>query len=150
MLSKKTEYIVSAVLALYIVFLTRPALPAITFVLSSPIAQVAALGAVIYVGAQVSIVVAIMLGIALVFSTPSREHLENPEPKATPKAMKKAPKKMDTKKMDSEIKKMGAAATKPMKAPQKEAEPVEPAGQKMESKTPTTAENFSLMNAADF
>jgi hypothetical protein len=37
-----------------------------------------------------------------------------------------------------------------MKAPQKEAEPVEPAGQKMESKTPTTAENFSLMNAADF
>ena len=88
MLSKKVEYIVSGVLALYIVFGTRPAHPFVTNLLSSPVAQVAALAAVVWVGATQSLVVAIVAGLALVLSTPSREHMTDKKKKVMPKAVK--------------------------------------------------------------
>lgn len=142
MLSKRTEYIVSAVLALYVVFATRPAPAVVTSLLSSPVAQILALAAVVYVGATQSVVVAIVAALALVLSTPSREHMtdkKKPEeeakkkpaaatkPKATPSAVKEASKK-------------ASAAAKPP-APEKEPEA---AGQTLK------AEKETFVGAAPF
>ena len=77
MLSKRTELIVAGAIGLYIVFFTRPALPMVAQLLSSTVGQIAALAAVIYVGATQSLIVAVVLALALVLSSPAREHLEN-------------------------------------------------------------------------
>jgi len=78
--SKNLQYAVSGVLALYIVFFTRPAPGMVVSVLSSPIAQLAALAAVVYVGASVSLLVALVAAVALVLSMPAREYM-TAEPK---------------------------------------------------------------------
>jgi hypothetical protein len=78
--SKNLQYAVSGVLALYIVFFTRPAPRMVVSVLSSPIAQLAALAAVVYVGASVSLLVALVAAVALVLSMPAREYM-TAEPK---------------------------------------------------------------------
>jgi len=73
--SKNLQYAVSGVLALYIVFFTRPAPQMVVNMLSSPIAQLAALAAIVYVGASVSLLVALVAAVALVLSIPSREYM---------------------------------------------------------------------------
>ena len=85
-LGKNTQYIVAGVLAVYIVFFTRPAPAVVVGVLASPIAQLVALAGVIYVGAVQSLLVALLLAVALVLSIPAREYFE--------------PKKEETKKED--------------------------------------------------
>lgn len=156
-LAKRTEYIVSAILGIYIVFFTRPAPLFVTNLLSSPVAQIAALGAVIYVGANVSLVVALVAALALILSVPVREHLDMPAKKPEDKkkpmdgvkesTTKPAPKPA----ADSAIKKEGADATKPAKPTPAVSEP-EPAGHKLESKpkSGSSSEAFTLMEAAPF
>jgi hypothetical protein len=74
--SKTLQYAVSGVLAVYIVFFTRPAPRAVVSLLSSSIAQLAALAAIVYVGASVSLLVALVAAVALVLSIPAREYLD--------------------------------------------------------------------------
>jgi hypothetical protein len=74
--SKTLQYAVSGVLAVYIVFFTRPAPQAVVGLLSSSLAQLAALAAIVYVGASVSLLVALVAAVALVLSIPAREHLD--------------------------------------------------------------------------
>jgi hypothetical protein len=151
-LTKKTEYILSAILAVYIVFFTRPAPLFVTNLLASPVAQIAALGAIIYVGANVSLVVSIIGALALVLSVPVREHLEMKDEKSkkpidTVKESTTAPKPKE----ESAIKKEGKDATKPAKPTAAMSEP-EPAGHKLESKpkSGSSSEAFTLMEAAPF
>ena len=60
---------------MYIVFFTRPAPSAVVHMLSSPLSQLAVLGLVVFVGAQVSLLVAVVAAIAVVLSIPGREYL---------------------------------------------------------------------------
>jgi len=88
-LSKNLQYIVSGFFVLYIVFFTRPAPTAVVNLLASPVAQLAALAVVVYVGACVSLLVAVVAALAVVLSIPNREYagkeddktMETPEPK---------------------------------------------------------------------
>lgn len=75
-LSKNMQYVAAGILAAYVVFFTRPAPPVVVGVLASPIAQLVALGGVIYVGAAQSLLVALLLAVALVLSIPAREYFE--------------------------------------------------------------------------
>ena len=77
--SKNLQYAVSGVLAVYIVFFTRPAPSVVVKAMSSPIAQLAALAAIVYVGASVSLLVALVAAVALVLSIPAREYLDAKE-----------------------------------------------------------------------
>lgn len=74
-LSRNTQYILAGALAVYIVFFTRPAPSAVVHMLSSPLSQLAVLGLVVFVGAQVSLLVAVVAAIAVVLSIPGREYL---------------------------------------------------------------------------
>ena len=74
-LSRNTQYILAGALAVYIVFFTRPAPSAVVNLLSSPLSQLAVLGLVVFVGAQVSLLVAVVAAIAVVLSIPGREYL---------------------------------------------------------------------------
>jgi predicted RND superfamily exporter protein len=91
--SKNLQYAVSGVLAVYIVFFTRPAPQMVVNLLSSPIAQLAALAAIVYVGASVSLLVALVSAVALVLSIPAREYLtvEKDEEKKKKEEEKKKP-----------------------------------------------------------
>lgn len=80
-LGKTAQYAVSAVLAVYVVFFTRPAPVFVVRFLSSPIAQLAVLAAIVYVGACMSLLVALVAAVALVLSIPSREYLAMPDVK---------------------------------------------------------------------
>ncbi len=171
MLPKNTQYLLAGAIGLYIVLMTRPAPAVITNLLSSSVAQIAALALVIYVGATQSLIVAVVLAIAVVMSTPSREYMTNVEEKKTldasaPKkpAAKKAP--VAKKTADSAIKVEGAKATAkttPLKATGEvkpattvtgvaAAEPVEnePGHAGQLAAEGAKKEPFSLMNAADF
>jgi hypothetical protein len=75
-LGKTAQYAVSAVLAVYVVFFTRPAPVFVVRFLSSPIAQLAVLAAIVYVGACMSLLVALVAAVALVLSIPSREYFD--------------------------------------------------------------------------
>jgi hypothetical protein len=80
-LGKTAQYAVSAVLAVYVVFFTRPAPAFVVQFLSSPIAQLAVLAAIVYVGASMSLLVALVAAVALVLSIPSREYMAVPDVK---------------------------------------------------------------------
>jgi outer membrane biosynthesis protein TonB len=84
---QQLEYMIAAGLVAYIVFLTRPAPSAITSMLANPIAQLVALGAVVYMGARQSLLLALLLGLAFVLSTPTREYMD---PTAKPKEKSKS------------------------------------------------------------
>jgi len=56
------------------VFFTRPAPVFVVRFLSSPIAQLAVLALIVYVGACMSLLVALVAAVALVLSIPSREY----------------------------------------------------------------------------
>lgn len=155
-LAKRTEYIVSAILAVYIVFFTRPTPLFVANLLSSPVAQIAALGAVIYVGANVSLVVALVAALALILSVPVREHLDMPDKPDTKKKPMDGVKESTTKPApkptgDSEMKKQGKDATKPAKPTPSTSEPA-PAAQTLETKpkSGSSSEAFTLMEAAPF
>jgi len=88
--SKTVQYAVSGVLAVYIVFFTRPAPSMVVKAMSSPIAQLAALAAIVYVGASVSLLVALVASVALVLSIPAREYLDATQMKEDVKDVAKA------------------------------------------------------------
>ena len=87
-LSRNTQYILAGALAVYIVFFTRPAPSAVVHLLSSPLSQLAVLGLVVFVGAQVSLLVAVVAAIAVVLSIPGREYMDVPASGATTDAVK--------------------------------------------------------------
>ncbi len=170
MLPKNTQYLLAGAIGLYIVLMTRPAPAVITNLLSSSVAQIAALALVIYVGATQSLIVAVVLAIAVVMSTPSREYMtvENTSDKKPAGDKKPAAKKAPVAKKaaDSAIKVEGAKATAkttPLKAlgevkpattvkgvAAAESDEQEPAAAGQTVAAPTGSEKFSLMNAADF
>jgi len=76
-LSKNVQYGIAGALAVYIVFFTRPAPAPIVNLLSNPLAQLAVLGAIVYVGATVSLLVALVAAVAVVLSIPAREFMHN-------------------------------------------------------------------------
>jgi hypothetical protein len=80
-LSKNAQYGIAAALAVYIVFFTRPAPAAVVNILSNPLAQLAVLGAIVYVGATVSLLVALVAAVAVVLSIPGREFMKNKDDK---------------------------------------------------------------------
>ena len=87
-LSRNTQYILAGALAVYIVFFTRPAPSAVVHLLSSPLSQLAVLGLVVFVGAQVSLLVAVVAAIAVVLSIPGREYMDVPASGETKDAVK--------------------------------------------------------------
>ena len=107
-MSRNNQYIFAGILAIYIVFFTRPAPSVVANMLSSPIAQLAVLGGVVYIGASVSLLVAIVAAIAVVLSMPVREHLVDTPPSASSSdsstsaidSVKPSDKKKDDKKDD--------------------------------------------------
>ena len=86
--SKNVQYVVSGLLAAYIVFFTRPAPHFVASALSSPIAQLAVLAAIVYVGACMSLLVALVASVALVLSMPAREYLDEKDMKAAKDSVK--------------------------------------------------------------
>jgi hypothetical protein len=131
-LGKTAQYAVSAVLAVYVVFFTRPAPVFVVRFLSSPIAQLAVLAAIVYVGACMSLLVALVAAVALVLSIPSREYMVDkevvkeaveeanrgsPSPSSMADMIAKMPPAVDPKKKPAEPKPSGAddAAQKPAK-----------------------------------
>jgi membrane protein implicated in regulation of membrane protease activity len=76
-LSKNAQYGIAGALAVYIVFFTRPAPAAVVNMLSNPLAQLAVLGAIVYVGATISLLVALVAAVAVVLSIPGREFMKN-------------------------------------------------------------------------
>ena len=119
-LGKTAQYAVSAVLAVYVVFFTRPAPVFVVRFLSSPIAQLAVLALIVYVGASMSLLVALVAAVALVLSIPSREYLAMPDVK---EAVVEASQEEEAKaaKRKEEAKKAADEASKKM--PKKSAEP---------------------------
>ena len=109
MLPKNTQYLIAGAIALYIVLMTVLPPAMITNLLSSSVAQIAALALVIYVGATQSLIVAVVLAVAVVMSTPSREYMTVDE-------KKKLDKKPATKKPAAKpVKDLGKEATKASK-----------------------------------
>jgi hypothetical protein len=164
--SKNLQYVLSGALVLYIVFFTRPAPIGVVNFLASPVAQLAALGVVVYLGACVSLLVAVVAALAVVLSIPVREYAG----KKDDKTMKKRAGKKKEREHLEEDKKEGtnptldaakdlsklaaAAGTKKATAvsgDSKDKDP-EPAGDKakMGETVTTGSEKFSLMNAAPF
>ena len=138
-LSKNVQYGITAALAVYIVFFTRPAPLPLVNLLSNPLAQLAVLGAVVYIGAKVSLLVALVAAVAVVLTIPAREFF----------GAKKEEKK-DTKKSALDIPMVSKALEKAKTAAAVPAEP-EAAGGKIEAKTESKgSENFSLQDAAAF
>ena len=76
-LSKNLQYGIVGALAVYVVFFTRPAPVAVVSLLSNPLAQLAVLGAIVYVGATVSLLIALVAAVAVVLSIPAREYMDN-------------------------------------------------------------------------
>lgn len=76
-LSRNTQYVVAGLVAAYIVFFTRPAPRMVVGLLASPLAQILALAVVVYVGASLSLLVALLLAVAVVLSIPAREYQTN-------------------------------------------------------------------------
>ena len=164
MLPKNTQYLIAGAIGLYIVLMTRPAPAMVTNLLSSSVAQIAALALVIYVGATQSLIVAVVLAVAVVMSTPSREYMTMEEKNASDKKTVAAKKPAAKKPAAKPVKDLGKEATKPSKPTSSTAEPKaantaktteaaeagEPAAAGHTVAESTKKESFSLMNAADF
>lgn len=88
-LSKNLQYIAAGFFVLYIVFFTRPAPTAVVNLLASPVAQLAALAVVVYVGASVSLLVAVVAALAVVLSIPNREYAGKEDDKTMKPAKEK-------------------------------------------------------------
>jgi hypothetical protein len=140
-LGKTAQYAVSAVLAVYVVFFTRPAPVFVVRFLSSPIAQLAVLAAIVYVGACMSLLVALVAAVALVLSIPSREYATNPKPDEVDELKKKG-KTMDVADMIAKM----PPAVDPKKKP---AEP-KPSGADDAAQKPAKQEGFANETLAPF
>lgn len=143
-LSKNVQYGIAGVLAVYIVFFTRPAPAPVVSVLSNPLAQLAVLGAIVYVGATVSLLVALIAAVAVVLSIPGREFFDNKKKttskKETMDAKDGAMSGLDTPEVMKALEKVDDKT-------KKTSEP-EPAGDKLEKKTESTgSEKFTLPGA---
>jgi hypothetical protein len=166
-ISKNLQYILSGALVLYIVFFTRPAPTGVVNFLASPVAQLAALGVVVYLGACVSLLVAVVAALAVVLSIPVREYAGKDDDKTMSKKRDKKEKENldEDKKKEKEknptldaakdLSKLAAAAgskkATAVSGDSKDKDP-EPAGDKakMGETVTTGSEKFSLMNAAPF
>jgi hypothetical protein len=144
--SKNLQYAVSGVLAVYIVFFTRPAPQVVVKALASPIAQLVALAAIVWVGASVSLLVALVAAVALVLSIPAREYLD-----VDMKGVKEDAKDVAGAAADAAKKAAAAEAAKKLKEVASKDAP-KPAGQTLaDSKmTDDGKARFTLMNAAPF
>jgi len=121
-MTRQVEYILSGLLAVYIVFFTRPPPVMIASLLANPIVQLVALGVVVLAGAKYSLIVALLLAVAFAASVPGREYADDASMKPKCKAGES---------YDSKQKKCVAAKTPVMKpsaapkpvAPKKDTEP---------------------------
>jgi membrane protein implicated in regulation of membrane protease activity len=164
-ISKNLQYILSGALVLYIVFFTRPAPTGVVNFLASPVAQLAALGVVVYLGACVSLLVAVVAALAVVLSIPVREYAGKEDDKTMSKKKgkegvdedKKKEKKEKNPTLDAakDLSKLAAAAggkkATAVSGDSMDKSP-EPAGDKVAAGEMATkgSEKFSLMNAAPF
>jgi membrane protein implicated in regulation of membrane protease activity len=166
-ISKNLQYILSGALVLYIVFFTRPAPTGVVNFLASPVAQLAALGVVVYLGACVSLLVAVVAALAVVLSIPVREYAGKEDDKTMSKKKGKEGVDEDKKKEKKEkeknptldaakdLSKLAAAAggkkATAVSGDSMDKSP-EPAGDKVAAGEMATkgSEKFSLMNAAPF
>jgi hypothetical protein len=153
MLSKNVQFITAGILVLYIVFSTRPAPVAVTTLLASPIAQLVALGLVVYIGSSVSLLVAVLAALAIVLSIPAREYAGKEDDK-TMKPSETTEKKKDTKKAPPAPKPTGSKSEKKSdEIAKKDADKIEPeaaADKVVSTEGGKGSEKFSLMNAAPF
>ena len=140
-LGKTAQYAVSAVLAVYVVFFTRPAPVFVVRFLSSPIAQLAVLAAIVYVGACMSLLVALVAAVALVLSIPSREYLAMPEVK---EAVKEANRESTPPSSMADMIAKMPPAVDPKKKP---AEPKPSGADDAVQKVQSDAEKFTLRGA---
>lgn len=155
---KTAQFIVSGILVLYIVFATRPAPRVISSLLASPVAQLAALAGVVYLGSSVSLLVAVLAALAIVLSIPAREYKDENE--KIPDAVKKT----DKDAIQSLIKTMGkdipappaplATGSKSEKKSEKKGasdkEPDAAADKVVSSEGGSGSEKFTLRDAAPF
>lgn len=170
-ISKNLQYILSGALVLYIVFFTRPAPTGIVNFLASPVSQLAALGVVVYLGACVSLLVAVVAALAVVLSIPVREYAGKDDDKTMSKKKdKKGKENLDEdKKKEKEKEKeknptldaakdlsklaatAGSRKATAVSGDSMDKSP-EPAGDKVAAGETATkgSEKFSLMNAAPF
>ena len=144
-LSKNLQYGIVGALAVYVVFFTRPAPVAVVSLLSNPLAQLAVLGAIVYVGATVSLLIALVAAVAVVLSIPAREYAGKSDDKTMSKPKPDAEKVLDLPPSSGKAKKV-ADVKKPLDSGA--AEP-EPAGDKVApTKEPAHgSEKFTLGGA---
>jgi len=155
MLSKNVQFITAGILVLYIVFSTRPAPVAVTTLLASPIAQLVALGLVVYIGSSVSLLVAVLAALAIVLSIPAREYAGKEDDKTMkPSENIDTLKKKDSKKAPPAPKPTGSKSEKKSdEIGKKDADKIEPeaaADKVVSTEGGKGSEKFSLMNAAPF
>lgn len=128
---RQTEYVLAAVVGLYIVFFTRPAPEMVRSLLANPVAQLVALAGLVWVGSTQSLLVALLLGIAFVASTPAREYADDASMK---------PKCKEGEVYDAKQKKCVAGKpAAPVKAPTKPAAPKAAAPEETPSAEPKAA-----------
>ena len=140
-LSKNVQYGIAGALAVYIVFFTRPAPAPVVNLLSNPLAQLAVLGAIVYVGATISLLVALVAAVAVVLSIPAREFMENKKDKKE---------HMDTKDAVKSALDMPAVTKALEKVDKKvEGEPT-PAADAIETKTEAKGSEKFTLSAAPF
>jgi len=140
-LSKNVQYGVTAALAVYIVFFTRPAPLPLVNLLSNPLAQLAVLGAVVYIGAKVSLIVALVAAVAVVLTIPAREFFEHNKKDKKDTKKTAAAAALDIPMVSKALEKAKAAAP---------AEPTPGADAVTTMPETTGSEKFSLQSAAPF
>lgn len=162
-LSKNLQYIVAGFFVLYIVFFTRPAPTTVVNLLASPVAQLAALSVVVYVGACVSLLVAVVAALAVVLSIPNREYAGHEDDKTMKKPAAKGKEGLEEDKKKektplasgvadlSRIAASAAAKKKTAESGDSADKDPEAAGDKAVAKVETKgSETFCLQNAAPF
>lgn len=150
-LSKNVQYGVVGALAVYVVFFTRPAPLFLVNLLANPLAQLAVLGVVVYVGAKVSLLVALVAAVAVVLTIPAREFFGKKKD-----GEKKSKKEMDSKETVKKaldipvVSNALKAVDNKVEEKRNSGEPT-PAANVIQAMTPSTgSEPFSLHDAAPF
>lgn len=156
---KTAQFIVAGILVLYIVFATRPAPRVITSLLASPVAQLAALAGVVYLGSSVSLLVAVLAALAVVLSIPAREYKDDNE--KIPEAVKDGEVKDALQSLMKTAGKKDVAPPAPLPTGSKsekksekkggsDKEPEAAADKVVSSEGGSGSEKFTLRNAAPF
>jgi hypothetical protein len=145
-LSKNIQYGIAGALAVYIVFFTRPAPAPVVALLSNPLAQLAVLGAIVYVGATVSLLVALVAAVAVVLSIPAREFFDD---KKKPSSKKEHMDAKDAAMSAMDMPEVTKALEKVDDKAKKSSEP-EPAADKLETKTESTGSEKFTSGGAPF